>query len=119
MLYDEFKAISEKHESDADDFATIGEYAKSLQIIAVLYLAQVDHIIENNPMNCTTAFKAGEAAAKMEVAAQLLHHFADVQADAKSDGPMDPMSDLDDIINSLRGGTAPERGTKNECTGIC
>ena len=106
MLYEEFLETAKKHESAADDFATISEYAKALQITAVLQLAQVDHLIDNNPMDLQAAFKAGEAAGKMEVAAQLLHHFAETNR------PMDPMSDLDDIINSIRGGTAPERGTK-------
>ena len=112
MLYEEFLETAKKNESAADDFATISEYAKGLQITAVLLLVQVDHLIDNDPKNRQAAFKAGEAAGKMEVAAQLLHHFADVQADAKSDGPMDPMSDLDDIINMIKGDNRPERGTK-------
>ena len=108
MLYEEFLATAKKHESAADDFATISDYAKGLQLTAALLLVQVDHLIASDPKNLQAAFKAGEAAGKMEVGAQLLHHFAE----ADSDGPMDPMSDLDDIINSIRGGTAPERGTK-------
>lgn len=112
MLYDEFKIVSINNEANADGFESVDEFARALQMKAVLQLAQVEHLIIQDPHSLKAAFKAGEAAATMEVAAQLLHHFADVQADAKSDRPMDPMADLDDIINSIRGGTAPERGTK-------
>lgn len=106
MLYDEFFETAKKNESAADDFAMISDYAKALQIKAVLQLVQVEHLFNQDPHCLKAAFKAGEASGQMEVAAQLLHHFAETNR------PMDPMSDLDDIINSIRGGTAPERGTK-------
>lgn len=106
MLYEEFFRNSQKHESAADDFATISDYAKALQITAVLQLAQVEHLMDNNPKDPQAAFKAGEAAGKMDVAAQLLHHFAETNR------PMDPMADLDDIINMIKGDNRPERGTE-------
>ena len=112
MLYDEFKIVSRNNEANADGFESVDEFARTLQIKAVLQLAQVEHLINQDPHSLKAAFKAGEAGGQMEVAAQLLHHFADVQADAKSDGPMDPMSDLDDIINMIKGDNRPERGTK-------